>query len=569
MKFNHVPRIRLISFGIILFAFLLIGKLYLLQVVDNTVYADRADRQYSSASGSIFNRGTIYFQNKDGSLISGATLKSGYILAVNPKLLKNAETVYTAVNTLLPIERDMFITKATKPNDPYEEIAKHVDLDVGAKIGNLGITGLNAYKDRWRFYPGGSIAAQTIGILGYKGNEYAGRYGLEKQYETTLERKDGAYVNFFAELFSNLKTAATADNETNEGDIVTTIEPTVQAYLEEQLASTTSRWNSEMSGGIIMDPSTGEILAMGVYPTFDPNNAQQEKRVEVFSNPLVENVYEMGSIIKPLTVAAGIDAGVITAKSTYYDKGFVMINGKKISNFDGKDRGLVSMQDLLSQSLNVGAAHVESLLGNARFTDYFYKFGLNEKTGIDLPNESKDLVDNLKSPRDLEHATASFGQGIALTPVATIRALAVIANGGKLVTPHIVKQINYKIGMSKDISVPSPVQVIGQPATQDVTRLMIHSVDAVLLNGSARLPNYSVAAKTGTAQIAKSGGGGYSDTEILHSFIGYFPAYNPKFIIFLYTVKPKGVQYGSETLTQPFSNIVKFLVNYYEVPPDR
>ncbi|MES2213227.1 MAG: penicillin-binding protein 2 [Patescibacteria group bacterium] len=568
MKFNHANRIRLISVGIFLFALLLVGRLYFLQVVDNTAYADKADRQYTSGSGSIFNRGTIYFSNKDGSLVSAATLKSGFSIAVNPQLLQDSESVYEKLQTLLPLDKNEFIVKATKKNDPYEEIAKHVDISVGQNVSSWNIPGLRAYKDRWRFYPGGEIASQTVGMMGYKGDEFAGRYGLERQYEQVLERNDGAYVNFFAQIFSNIKTA-TASTTVNEGDIVTTIEPTVESYLEEQLASTTDKWSSDMTGGIIMNPSTGEIYAMGVYPTFDPNNSQNEKNVSVFSNPLVESVYEMGSIIKPLTVASGIDAGVITASSTYYDKGYVVINGKKISNFDGKDRGVVSMQDLLSQSLNVGAAHVESLLGNAKFTEYMYRFGLNQKTGIDLPNEGRDLVDNLNNNRDLEHATASFGQGIALTPIATIRALATIANGGKLVSPHLVKQIKYKTGLSKTISVASPVQVIKKESTEDVTRLMIHSVDAVLLNGSIKLPNYSVAAKTGTAQIAKKGGGGYSDTEVLHSFIGYFPAYNPQFIIFLYTVNPKGVQYGSETLTQPFSQIVKYLINYYEIPPDR
>jgi len=308
---------------------------------------------------------------------------------------------------------------------------------------------------------------------------------------------------------------------------------------------------------------------MGVYPTFDPNNPQAQKNVSVFSNPLVENVYELGSIIKPLTVAAGIDAGVITASSTYDDTGSIVVNGKKISNFDGKARGITTIQDLISQSLNIGAAHVERLLGNQRFTDYFYRFGLSQKTGIDLPNEGRNLVDNLKSPRDVEHVTASFGQGIALTPISAVRALATIANGGVLIQPHVVKRIDYKLGWSKDINPPIGDRVIKPQTAHDLAVLMTYSVDNVLLNGTTKLPNYSVAAKTGTAQIAKAAGGGYSDTEILHSFVGWFPSFNPKFLVFLYTVNPKGVKYGSETLTLPFHSIVQFLVNYYEVPPDR
>ncbi|MDQ5969443.1 MAG: hypothetical protein QG579_600, partial [Patescibacteria group bacterium] len=451
MKSNYSTRIRLISVLFFIFALLLIGRLYLVQIIDNDFYINKANRQYSSTSKNVFSRGTIFFQNKDNTLVSAATLKSGYIVAVNPEILKDPESVYQKINEILPIDHDIFIAKATKEKDPYEEIAVHVDLDLGQKIGDLKIPGLQIFKERWRFYPGGNTASHIIGIMGFKGDDYAGRYGLERQYEPQLLREDGAFVNFFAQIFSDIK-SATKDTPENEADIITTIEPTTQTYLQEILSGISEKWSSDMTGGIIMNPSTGEIYAMEVMPTFDLNNPQGEKKVSIFSNPLVENVYEMGSIIKPLTLAAGIDAGVITAKSTYYDAGFVIINNKKISNFDGKERGVVGMQDVLSQSLNVGAAYVQKLLGNDRFTDYMYDFGLNEKTGIDLPNEGRNLVDNLKSPRDIEHATASFGQGIALTPITTIRALATIANGGSLVTPHLVKQINYKVGISKDIS---------------------------------------------------------------------------------------------------------------------
>ncbi len=568
MKFNYRTRIRIISICIFIFALVLISRLYLLQVVSNNYYINKADRQYLSTATGVFDRGTIFFQNKDNTLVSAATLKSGFIVAINPEILKNPEEVYKQLNDLLAIDHDTFIAKATKLKDPYEEIAQHIDTDTGQKINDLKIAGLQVYKDRWRFYPGGSTASHVIGIMGFKGDEYAGRYGLERQFETQLKRADGGYVNFFAQIFSGLKNAAT-DMSKSQADIVTTIEPAVQSYLQEILASTTEKWNGDSIGGIIMNPSTGEIYAMAADPTFDLNNTKTEKNVSIFSNPLVENVYEMGSIIKPLTISAGIDTGVITATSTYYDKGFVIINNKKVSNFDSKERGIVTIQDVLSQSLNVGAAHVESLLGNQRFTDYMYAFGLNEKTGIDLPNEGRDLVDNLKRPRDIEHATAAFGQGIALTPMATIRALSAVANGGTLVEPHVVKSINYKIGISKDTPIIAGPLVIKQATSEELSRMLVYSVDKVLMAGTLRIPNFSVAAKTGTAQIANPNGGGYYEDKFLHSFVGYFPAYNPKFIILLYMVNPKGPRFGSETLTVPFMNMVNFLINYYEVAPDR
>mgnify|MGYP003393303037 CR=1 FL=1 len=567
MKQNYLTRIRVISICVFFFAILIIGRLYWLQVVQSGLYIDKADRQYSSSAKTIFSRGSIFFQNKDGSLVSAATLKSGFTIAINPKILKNPEEVYKRLNELIPTDHDIFIAKATKTNDPFEEIANKVDPDSGQKIIDLKISGLQAIKERWRFYPGGDTASHIVGLLGYQGDELAGRYGLERQFDTQLARKDGAFVNFFAEIFSNIKSSMATTSE-NEADIVTTIEPTVQSQMQTVLKSTKEKWNADSIGGIIMNPFTGEIFAMESSPTFDPNDVSSEKDVSVFSNPLVENVYEMGSIIKPLTVSAGIDAGVITATSTYYDSSFVIVNNQKLKNFDDKVRGVVGIQDLLSQSLNVGAVHVETLLGNDRFTKYMYAFGLNQKTGIDLPNEGRSLVENLKSPRDIEHATAAFGQGIALTPIATIRALSAVANGGTLPNPHVVKTINYTIGVSKNTPITASPRVIGAKVSEDVSRMLVHSVDKVLMGGTLKIPNYSVAAKTGTAQIAKAGGGGYTD-EVLHSFIGYFPAYNPKFIVLFYMIDPKGARFGSETLTVPFMDTVKFLINYYEVHPDR
>lgn len=568
MNSSFLLRIRIISAFIFLFALLLVFRLYYLQIVEHDVYIDKADKQYLSSSKKIFSRGSIFFSNKDGTLVSAATLKSGSTITVNPQVLRDPEEAYHALSAILEVDYDSFMAKATKKDDPYEEIAVRQTPEIGEAVDKLKITGLKSAKDRWRYYPGNTTAAHVVGILGYKGDDFAGRYGLERYFEEELKRKDGTYTNFFAQIFSDIKTA-TASTSKSEADIVTTIEPAVQTYLENLLQTTREKWSANITGGIVMDPYTGEIIAMEVNPTFDPNYPERVRDVKTFSNPLVENVFEMGSIIKPLTVASGIDAGVITESSTYYDRGYIWVSGKKVSNFDSKERGVVGIQDLLSQSLNVGAVHVQRLLGNRKFAEYMFSFGLQEKTDIELPNEAKNLVNNLKGNVDIDFASASFGQSIALTPISTIRALATIANGGFLIEPRLVKRLDYKIGFSRNADIDKTRQVIKTSTAETVTRLLVHSMDKVLLNGTLSLPNYSIAVKTGTAQIAKSGGGGYEGSEILHSFIGYFPAYNPRFIVLLFMLRPQGARYGSETLSVPFSEMSNFLINYYEIPPDR
>ena len=230
------------------------------------------------------------------------------------------------------------------------------------------------------------------------------------------------------------------------------------------------------------------------------------------------------------------------------------------------------MQVVLNKSLNTGAAFVVRKMGNDVFSDYMFKFGLGSTTDIDLPNEGNSLVSNLKTSRDLEHAQASFGQGIALTPITTARALSAMANGGVLIRPHLVKEIRYKIGTTKTIEYPDAkdpeVPRMLKPETSEtISRMLTEVVDYSLRYGNLRLESHSIAAKTGTAQIATSGG--YFEDRYLHSFFGYFPSYDPQFLVFLYTYHPKGVKYASETLTETFMNTTKFIINYYNIPPDR
>lgn len=563
-------RIRVISGGIALVALFIIIRLYFVQVVHGEEYALRAERQYVSSSQELFSRGSIFFTRKDGTYISAASLENGFVVAIDPARLKDAEAAYAAVAAQIPdLSYEDFMASAAKTTDPYEVIKHRVPEDNGRAISDLDIPGVMVERERWRVYPGGARAAQTIGFIAYDNdNTIAGRFGLERYYNDTLVKDgEGVFGNFFAELFANLDTAVVDARSAREGDIITSIEPIVEEKLDQTLAEVQAKYSSAETGGIIMDPKTGEIIAMDVVPSFDPNNFSSEDS-DYFGNPLVEKRYEFGSIFKTLTMAAGLDAKAVTPDTYYDDTGCITVNTKKICNYDLKARGSIPMQEILSQSLNVGASFIAGRLGHDRFRTYFTKLGLGTETGIDLPSEIHGDIHNLDSPRDVEYATASFGQGIATTPVETIRALGALANRGAIVTPHIATGVRLESGIVKKLTWGEPEQVFSPLAVDQTTQMLIKVVDTKLGGGKVKIPEMSVAAKTGTAQMAGPGGKYYADLYF-HSFVGYFPADDPKFIVLLYTRQPKGVQYASETLTNPFIELTHFLINYYDVPPDR
>ncbi len=562
-------RIIAVAVLIITFAILLIAKLFLIQIVHNNLYIGKADRQYSTPTSNIFDRGSIFFTKKDNSLVAAATISSGFKLAIKAKDILDADVTYQMLAPYMNMSYDNFIIKANKKTDPYEEVAYHLTKEQVSEIDSLKIPGVSIYKDNWRVYPGESLAAQTLGFLAFKGDDKVGQYGLERYYNDTLSKpKDTNYVNFFAEVFSSLKDKI-SDNNIEQGDIITTIEPSTQHTLEVELNDAFTKWNADEAGGIIMNPQTGEIYAISSFPNFDLNKFSDVPDNSVYRNIMVEDILEFGSVIKPLVVSAALDTNSITPDTTYMDNGFVTVDKKDIFNFDKKGRGNVNMQTVLDQSLNTGMVFIEKKLGHDIFRTYMKSYGIGEKTGIDLPNETKGLITNLDSPRNIEYANASFGQGIALTPVEAVRAFSIIANGGNMITPHLAKQIRYDDGTSKLISYPiTKSAIIKKDTAETITRMLAHVYEAYD-SGAHKFEHYTVAAKTGTAQVAMEKGGGYYLDRHTHSFFGYFPAYDPQFIVFLFLKNPKEVKYASQSLIPAFTNITKYLLNYYNVPPDR
>jgi stage V sporulation protein D (sporulation-specific penicillin-binding protein) len=552
-------RLRILAGALALFALVLVARLYYVQIMEGASYAARGERQYLSSSQELYDRGTIYFTRKDGTLISAATIATGYLIAIDPEELKNPQGVYAQLNGITPIDQATFFKDVGYTTDPYEVVAHQVSEDNGDAIQALNIPGVLVETERWRYYPADTEAAQTLGFVAYNNNNVLeGQAGLEEFYDDVLNRSEqGVFGNFFAEIFGNIDTTVVDAQGSREGDVITSIEPAVQERLDADLEAVTKKYSSTESGGIIMDPKTGEIIAMGSYPTFNPNDFQNENP-EYFGNPIVQHEYEFGSIMKSLTMAEGLDAGVITPTETYDDTGCIHPNGATVCNYDDVARGVIPMVQILDQSLNVGASFIAGQLGHARQLQYDTKLGLGEKTGIDLPGEVAGDIRNLNTAQDVNYDTASFGQGIANTPIEMIRAVGSLANNGAMETPHVATGIQLENGTIVPLKYPGPVQVFKPQTAQTVTQMQA--------NPGLRLPNIPIAAKTGTAQVVNPQGGYYSNV-FFHSFYGYFPAQDPQFVVLLYTNRPQGVEYASGTLTYTFIDLANFLTNYYNISP--
>lgn len=561
-------RVYIVGAILLAFALFVLFRVGMLQIVHSEIYKEQAKKQYIKTN-TTFDRGTIYFSNKDKELLPASTLVNRYAITANPTLVEDKQTVATIIGTITDTDIKSIFDKLSKVDDNHEELVQSVSISTKELVLKENLKGIFIERRPVMSYPQGVISAKNIGFVGQDDKGTRGMYGVERSYDYVLNRKDEmASVNFFASVFNETDVDAISNMDKEEGNVVLTIDGETSRNLHDILVATKEKWGSDVVGGIIMDPKTGEIIAMDSLPSYDPNDYRNASSVSLFTNEMVSSVYEMGSIIKPLTVLAAVDAGLVDKNYTYNDTGSRLLDTFTVRNYDGKARGITTVQTILDKSLNVGIVHLVEKLGVSTFQDYFRKFGLTEETGIDLPGEASGLTDNLFSNVFVDSATAGFGQGIAITPIQTVRSLSVLANGGRLVTPHVVSKIVYKSGDVKNLNVDIGDAVVSASSTEHVTEMLVHVVDTALLGGKFKMDRYSVAAKTGTAQIAKKGGG-YSEEEYLHSFFGYFPAYDPKYIIFLFQKNPKNAEYASATLTEPFFEIVKFLIAYFEVPPDR
>lgn len=530
-------------FAIFLFlGALIVWRFAYLQILNHPAVSRQRTASGLFSSSLPKGRGEIFLTDRFGDLSPLAVNRNVFTVYIEPNHVSDQDGVVRALSDIFSISEDELRQKVSKPNDPYEVIASRITDDVATRVKNLHLAGVGMSSEMGRYYPLETLAAHVSGFLGISGDKRTGQYGIEGFYEDELTSENGSIDK-----------------------LILSIDPHVQFKLEGVLKGAIEKWKASGGSAIVMEPSTGRILAIADYPTFNPNGYFQEKDISVFSDSAISGQYELGSVFKPITMATALNEGKVTPDTTYDDKGAVLINGYTIRDFDGKAHGITTMTQVLEKSLNLGAMFAQQQLPKDVFRTYVENFGFGQKTGVDLQGEVAGNINNLNRDKDLEFANASFGQGISVTSLQMLTAISAIANGGTLMTPHLVDKKIYRDG-SVELVAPLPVRrVISGDTAATLTKMLVSVVE----NGydKAKVPGYFIAGKTGTAQIPSPDKRGYSD-QVIHSFVGYAPAYHPRFAVLIKMDKPQGVNFASSSLAPTFSDIMSYLLTYYEVPPD-
>jgi|AntAceMinimDraft_18_1070375.scaffolds.fasta_scaffold11153_4 cell division protein FtsI/penicillin-binding protein 2 len=565
MKFS---RINFIYFAIFLFGAIIISRLVFLQVIKGEFYRALANGQQEIFQPISGQRGEIFLYDKD-KLVLAATNKGCQFCYVSPKMVSNKEWLVESIAPILDINEVEFLEKLKDNKDSLFLLVKRkISSEEADKIIELNLEGVFLEEERLRYYPYNDLASD---VLGFVNKNAKGQYGIEGYWNDVLTGKEGwqkiAYGPFGRFLGGD------SNGSIKGADIVLTIDKNIQTQAESLLKGFAVSFGYETAQIIVLNPSSGRILALVDYPNFNPNEYQSyadEKDVEIFQNKAIQALYEPGSVFKAVTMASALNEGKITPETTYIDKGYVKIRDKEISNYDNRIWGKRTMTEVLEKSINTGAVFAQSKMSNDVFSDYLTRFGLFEKTNITLQGETYSDNKEFKKGWDINFATASFGHGIEMTLLQMIRIYSTIANKGTLVQPYIVEAIMENGDIEKTQEEDNSLQIILPQTALDVTKMLV----SVTENGygkPARIPGYYVAGKTGTSLISYSSMGinqsGYSD-KTWQSFVGFTPAFNPEFVIIVKLDNPI-TRTASESAIYIFQELGKYILDYYQIPPSR
>lgn len=562
---NDNKRIEYTVRVLLCIAVVLVGRLFFLQIIDKSDLQAKNLSQVQVDRKLQSPRGTIYDRNGRPLAMSVVT-KSLY---ADPKMIKQSPSeVAELIEPYVTMSKED-IVKSLQEDTAFVWIDRMMEPEKSKAVAQLiedkNLEGLNFVEESKRYYPNGNLAAQ---VLGFVGTDDKGLDGLEMVLDDEL--KGGIQKELVATdrkgnaIFGSVLSKYLPD----KGKSVTlTIDASIQFIAERALDKAMEDTGAKHASVIVMDPKTGEILAMANRPTYDPNHYSQGSE-EDFKNIAVTNLYEPGSTFKPIIASAALASGKWKLDQVYNDKGSFAANGHVMQNWNGEGYGPVRLIDILKFSINTGMAEIGTTTGADILSKYVRNYGFGSKTGIELPGEGDGILYNPDDMSKLDVATMSIGQGIAVTPLQMVRAFGALSNGGAMMKPHIIKSYSNSQG---DVTSTTETSVVGQPVPAETAKTIVDILEKEVSEGGgtkAMVEGYHFGGKTGTAQKLDTKHGGYLDGQYIASFIGFGPVEDPKFVVLVVIDDPqKGSYYGSQIVAPVFKDIVSQLVRYYQMSP--
>jgi len=557
---NFSPRFLVLILGLLALYTFLLGKLFYWQVVRAQEIKEIRDLQSTESLELLPERGEILFNDN----FPIATNNINYLTYANPKIITDIPKYSNDLSGVLGY--DSASISARLNQDLYWVRLGVFDYKRKEKIEKLNLDGIGFQIETSRYYPEASMAAHLIGFVGKDDQgQDQGYLGLEGYYNMQLKGKAGKLYVVKDALGNPIVTDIREEKKVDGRSLLTTVDRTVQYIADEALKTGVEKYGAEGGSIIIMEPSTGKVLAMSSFPKFDPQK-YYEYDGDVYQNPAISKLYEPGSTFKVLVMAAAINEGLVKA-DTRCDicAAPVQMSGFTIKTWNNEYHPNATMTEVIQNSDNTGMVFVGQKLGIAKMNDYMEQFGFGEKTGIDLQGEASGALRRESEWLPIDLATSSFGQGISVTPIQLLTAVSSIANGGYLVKPYLVEKIFEDDGEEIEIEPKNKRKVLSSAASEVMKWIMVNAVEA----GDSKwvtLDPIAVAGKTGTAQIPVEGR--YDPNQTIASFVGFFPAQNPKISMLVLVNRPKTSIYGSETAAPIFFSVARDLVQYYGIQPE-
>jgi cell division protein FtsI/penicillin-binding protein 2 len=547
-------RLPVVVIGLLVFSLYLVWELASFQWLPPdvaTYMRNQSDANYTRGLRIAAARGMIY--DRKGEALAVNTLE--YEIGISPNLVTDARASATRLAALLDLNELETFEKIAS-SQPWVSLKRPVSAQVTQEI--MELDGVTTDPIPRRSYPQGTLASQVIGFVNL---DLQGHYGVEGYYQDQLagqaREREVSSIPFDAPL---------AAQEADQGrDIILTIDRDIQFLAESELQRAITETGARSGTILIMDPRTGEILAMASYPSFDPNAYYEVEDPRLLVNPAISSQYEPGSVVKVLTVAAALEAGTITPQFTYFDQGSITVGGVTIQNWDRRSHGTIDATQILVQSLNVGAATVSTGMGPETFYSMMNDFGVGRLTGVDLEGEAAGMLHIPGDPdwSESQLGTNSFGQGMAMTPLQLLTSVNAIANNGLMMQPHVVQQI-----VDGNQVINAQPSALGRPISAQTARIVTEMMVATVRDGvdAAGVDGYTIAGKSGTAEIPSPVG--YESGAWIMSFVGFLPADAPQVSMLIKLDRPTSGRFASQVAAPVFQRIAERLVIMLEIPTD-